>query len=66
MEGQKARAILFRSFVVGGHFIVDVPAEGDPHLRNIVSSKNVTDVVCLYLHLYLLTKRISDIVLNVG
>lgn len=50
----------FNSFVVGGHFIIKISEESDSHFRCIVPSKNVVDKVCLYLHLDLFMKNISN------
>ena len=50
----------FKSFVVGGHFIIEISEESDSHLRCIVPSKNIVDEVRLYLHLDLIIKSISN------
>ena len=37
--------------VIWGHLILDVPDKRDPHLRNVVTSKDVTYEMCLDGHL---------------
>lgn len=36
-----------------GHFIFDVSYKGDPHLGAVISTQDITNKVCLYLHLNL-------------
>lgn len=37
-------------FIIRWHFVVNVADQGYPHLSGVVASKNVTDEVCLNLH----------------
>ena len=39
--------------IVSRHFVLHIPQQSDPHFRSIVSPKDIADIVCFHLHLYL-------------
>lgn len=49
----------FFSLFFWGHFIFDVSYKGDPHLGAIISTQDVANKVCLYLHLNLKSELVK-------